>query len=115
MADILMSIELKNGINVDFIDQSNRYYGDFHRVKIDVIVKLPVVAAQLPKDLQTGAAKCNGYATYTTSLEQMGVQSADLESVSTALIDNFVNTVGRYLEKDNFVESLLRKRFRQYR
>lgn len=113
MTDIPTSIELKNGITINFIDQTNRYYGDFHRVKIDVIAKFPVNTTQLPKDVHAIAEECHGHMTYTTSLEQMGVQSADLKNVSTALIDNFVKTVGLYLEKDNFVESLLRKKLRR--
>jgi len=115
MTDILTSIKLKNGIVVDFFDQTNRYYGDFHRVKIDIVASFPVDSTQLPSELQSLAAECGNTATHNSTLEQMGVQSADLERVRAALIDNFMITVGCYFEKDNFVESLLRKKLRQVR
>ncbi len=109
MSDLVTSVKLKNGVVVDFIDRSNRYYGDFHRVKIDVVAKFPVDREQLPEELHEIAACCDGEATYQRSLEQMGVKTAEVEAVGQALIDNFIETVGRYLEKENFVESLLRK------
>lgn len=109
MANLITTVELKNGIVVDFLDSSNRYYGDFHRVKIDAIAKIPISAAQMPEELQSLAESCEGETTYEHSLEQMGVKSADIESVTRSLIDNFVETVGSYLEKEHFAESLLRK------
>ena len=109
MTNLIASVELKNGIVVEFLDQSNRYYGDFHRVKIDAIAKIPVSTAQMPEELQSLAESCEGEITYERSLEKMGVKSADIESVTRSLIDNFVETVGSYLEKEHFAESLLRK------
>ncbi len=109
MTDVIFSKKLKNGIVVDFVDRSNRYYGDFHRVKIDVVAKFPVDTTLLPEELQEIATGCNGEATYQRSLEQMGVKTAEVGTVTQALIDNFIATVGSYLEKENFVELLLRK------
>ena len=109
MADLITSVKLKNGIVVDFMDRSNRYYGDFHRVKIDVVAKVPVDAVRMPQELRALAEECAGETTYERSLEQMGVKSADIEAVTRALIDNFIKTVGSYLEKENFAESLLRR------
>ena len=110
MTDCLTSVLLGNGIIVNFIDRSNRYYGDFHRVKIDIIAKFPVNVEQLPEELHALAAASGGMATYERSLEKMGVPSADLENVAKTLIDNFIGTVGCYLEKETFVESLLYKK-----
>ena len=109
MTDFITSVELKNGIVVDFLDRSNRYFGDFHRVKIDVIARIPVDAVQMPQELQALAEECAGEMTYERSLEQMGVKGADIDAVTSSLIDNFIKTVGSYLEKENFAESLLRK------
>jgi len=112
MADLITTVELKNGIVVEFYDRSNRYYGDFHRVKIDVVAKLPVDATQVPDELYALAGVSEGEVTYERSLEQMGVKGADIEKVTVSLIDNFIKTAGCYLVKDNFVESLLRKQLR---
>lgn len=108
----MTSIKLKNGIVVDFVDRSNRYYGDFHRVKIDVVAKFPVDKSHLPEELHEIADCCGGEATFQRSLEQMGVKTAEVEAVAQALVANFIDTAGSYFEKRNFVESLLRKQLR---
>ncbi len=115
MTEPLTSVELKHGIVVDFFDRSNRYFGDFYRVKIDVVARLPISDVQLPDELLTIAQGCAGVAIYEHSLEQMGVTTAERAAVTQALIDNFIATVGSYLEKDNFVESLLRRQLKRRR
>ena len=72
MTDVIFSKKMKNGIVVDFVDRSNRYYGDFHRVKIDVVAKFPVDTTLLPEELQEIATGCNGEATFNDLLNRWG-------------------------------------------
>ncbi|MDX2495240.1 MAG: hypothetical protein QNK27_09795 [Desulfuromusa sp.] len=103
---------LGNGVAIEFFDQSNRYYGDFYRVKINAVATIPLIKKALPKDLHDFVATCPNYVTYTKSLERMGVVSSDVQKVTNSLVDDFIESVGRYLEKGNFAESLLRKNMR---
>ena len=103
------SIELDNGVRVDFLSQGNRYFGDFHRVKIIAIASIPLDVESLPADLQEIAAGCSGSIKYENTLERMGVATSKVETVTQALIDDFIQTVGSYLEKKSFAEGLLRK------
>ena len=102
--------ELKNGVVVEFFEQSNRYFGDFNRVKINAIATIPFGVDSLPKDLRKFAVTYPGCVTYEKSLEQMGVETSQVITVTKFLVDSFIQSVGSYLEKKNFAENLLRKR-----
>ena len=101
--------ELNNGVVVEFFDQGNRYFGDYHRVKINAVVTIPFDLASLPDDLQKFAATYSDCVKLNKTLEQMGVATSKVEAVTESLIDNFIKTVGGYLEKENFAVCLLRK------
>lgn len=103
-------VKLSNGVAVKFFDQSNRYFGDFHRIKIQAIATIPFDYSFLPNDLQKFSADLAGCVTYEKSLEQMGVSTERLQSVTESLIDCFLDSVGCYLEKKDFAERLLRKK-----
>lgn len=113
MMEPFKSIELSSRITVDFFDHSNRYYGDFHRVKITASTKIPFDIDSIPADLQPLAQKNNGSISYTKDMEQMGVPSAKVDTVKESLISNFMVTVGSYLQKDNFATGLLRQKMVQ--
>ena len=101
--------KLNNGVVVEFFDQSNRYFGDYYRVKINAIATIPVIVDLLPKELQKVSATCPDYINYEKSLEQMGVATSEVQAVTEALINNFITSVAGYMEGNNFSESLLRK------
>ena len=101
--------ELKNGVVIEFFDQTNRYFGDFNRVKISVIATIPILASSLPADLQKVAATYPGFIVYEKSLEQMGVVTSQVKTVTESLVTSFITSVGSYLEKQSFAENLLRK------
>ena len=102
--------ELKNGIVVEFFDLSNRYFGDFHRVKINALVTVPLDVNALPADLQKFVASRHNCVTYEKSLEQMGVETSQVQAVTESLMNNFIESVGCYLEKKDFAEKLLRNK-----
>ena len=102
-------IELKKGIVVEFFNHGNRYFGDFHRVKISVLVTLPLSKVALAEDLQGFATGYPDYICYEKTLERMGVTTHLVETVRQGLIDDFLKTVAGYLKKNGFAESLLRR------
>ncbi len=100
---------LDNGVVFEFFSQGNRYFGDFHRVEISVVVTVPFVQATLASDLQEFAANYPGFIHYERKLERMGVATDQLEAVRHGLIADFIKTVAGYLKKQSFAESLLRR------
>ncbi len=109
MSETFKRVELGHGIVVEFSDQSNRYYGDFHRVKVVAVSTIPFVQEALPDELQQFALSYQGRVTFEKNMEQMGVTSTNVDSVKNGMVDNFIASVGSYLKNDNFAESLIRK------
>lgn len=107
MSKSFKSVGLDNGVTVDFFSAGNRYFGDFHRVKIVAIATIPLVVESLPANLQQAAV--GGTIKYEKTLERMGVTTDRVETVIQTLIDDFIQTVGCYLVKKSFAEGLLRK------
>lgn len=107
--------ELKNGVVVEFFDQSNRYFGDYNRVKINALATIPFNINSLPGDLQIFAATHPDCVVYEKSMEQMGVESRKVQAVTESLMDSFIKSVASYLEKKNFAENLLRKSMNEKR
>lgn len=110
MNKLINTIRLNNDIVVDFFDQSNRYFGDFHRIKINVSATIPFAVESLSPDLQKFAATYPRGVSYETTLERMGVTTSEVETITYSLINDFIESAGSYLEKKDFAERLLRKK-----
>lgn len=98
---------LLNGLQLEFFDQSNRYFGDYHRVKIVIRCQVALrpewlTAAPEPLELDQLRALLGDCVTFERSLEQMGVASAQLETVKNNLIDGFLKTTAGYLGSEGF-------------
>jgi hypothetical protein len=109
MNKLFDKIELANGVLVELFTQGNRYFGDYHRLQINVIVTIPLDIDSLPTDLKNAGGKRTNYITYERTLERMGVATNQVDSVTKSMIDDFIKTTGCYLEKKEFAEYLLRK------
>lgn len=105
----LNKIELDNGVVVEFYPHGNRYFGDYHRLQIKVIARIPFDEVTLPEDLKKSASSHSGFIEYEKTLERMGVATSQIDAATQSMIDNFLKTVGCYLEKKDFAEFWLRK------
>ena len=85
---------LPNGLSVVFFDQSNRYFGDYHRVRIEahISVSHPDLAEPLIK---------------MRILERMGVAGAEVAAVRQQLCDDFWNHAAGYLGRADYPARLL--------
>ncbi len=82
---------LSNGLTLVFYDRSLRYFGDYHRVRIEVQCRLADSDADLPLH----------------NLERMGVAGAAVGQVREELIGNFLQSARNYLEQPDFPARLL--------
>jgi hypothetical protein len=101
MTEFRQPITLKNGIRISFSDQTNRYFGDFHRIHIQVEIALPEGfswPAAVPR--KTSLVK---------TLEKMGVPGAHVEQEKQALIEGYLEAAKNYLEADDFPQRLAAK------
>lgn len=101
-------VELNNGLVLSFFDHTNRYYGDYHRVRVEVRAPIPVCASCFPEtdnpDAEADKARLllGPDVIFQVELERMGVAGGDVETVRRELVDQFVRTSRVYLELDEF-------------
>ncbi|OHB32400.1 MAG: hypothetical protein A2X84_12565 [Desulfuromonadaceae bacterium GWC2_58_13] len=108
MDHILRTDHLANGVRVDFIDGSNRYFGDYHRLRIEIRCRIAVtpqlfVAAADPcAEAARVRSRLGDEILWVRHLERMGVAGGDLEMVRNEMIESFVKSSFPYLQSQLF-------------
>ncbi|MEJ2199700.1 MAG: hypothetical protein P8X63_01600 [Desulfuromonadaceae bacterium] len=119
MEQILRSECLHNGAQVDFVDQSNRYFGDYHRVKIEIRCRLTIRpelfgTAEDPRAEADRVRRLLGAEVlWCRQLERMGVAGADLDRVRHEMIESFVKSSFSYLQHSHFPARLISRELAQ--
>jgi hypothetical protein len=85
------SERLANGVELSFSDCSNRYFGDYHRVRVDVLVRVPATS---------------GTVETIRHLERMAVPGAQVAAVRERLVDDFLRHAARYLAHPDYPQRL---------
>ena len=105
------TIDLNGGLTLRIADCTNRYFGDYHRIKLVVSCDLPVTLEGLPEDWRQREAQARELVGdsfhFERSLERMGVASADVDAVSEELLAGFLTSTGHYLTQPSFVAKLV--------
>ena len=98
---------LDNGLKISFRDESNRYFGDYHRVC--VIATIRYTLDQLADDsLRLRATAVYGeQIKLEKRLERMGVPSAEVEQTRNALVDDFMRHASTYLSRPDYPRLLI--------
>lgn len=101
---------LANGLHLRFFDQSNRYFGDYHRVRIVVAIELALDNKLLDDQELLSAGKKRFGATVTTSkvLERMGVPGARVAALRAELVASYQLEAQSYLSRPEVPLRLLR-------
>jgi len=118
MATILREEKLANGLQITFADESNRYFGDYHRVC--VVATIACLLHDLPVEgpddevLRRQAIELIGdRLSVVKRLERMGVPTAAVVEVRTALIDDFLRHASAYLCRPEYPRSLIKAELRK--
>ncbi|MDT8441317.1 MAG: hypothetical protein RQ723_06620 [Desulfuromonadales bacterium] len=100
---------LANGLEIVFTDASNRYFGDYHRLRIEVTLQLT-----LPEDDPDGdgfwlaARRLLGTRfRQVRTLERMGVPSAEVTATRQQLIDSYLQSTAAYLARPEALRALI--------
>ncbi len=112
MMTTLRETQLENGIKLVFTDESNRYFGDYHRVCVvaTLICKLSLLPCVNSDDAvfkQKALDSLGKELTVVKRFERMGVASADVETVRTSLIETFLQHSSPYLSRAGYARSLV--------
>lgn len=110
MTSIIREMTLGNGLIVRFYDQTRHYYGDFYLVKIEIVceVFLSPDCFDDPGDFEDARRLLGVPAVYRRTLEQMGVPSTAIGTVTNRLLDNFISHSLPYFSAPGFVARFLR-------
>ncbi len=109
---------LANGLILTFFDQSNRYYGNFHRVVVELQIRLPLTLDLFSDKDEPAAALAQARLLLgselieTRKLERMGVVGEAVEQVRDHLIADFLGTAGPYLGRPDYPRQLLASRLK---
>ena len=85
---------LENGVSVAFFDLSNRYFGDYHRVRVEVRISVLVPGQEQPL-------------VKVRMLDRMGVPGAEVPAVRARLADDFWINAAAYLGRADYPARLL--------
>lgn len=114
----MYSVTLANGLVLEFVDHSNRYFGDYWRVRIEARCRVPLSAAfSDPADPELAQARAllGDEVAYTRSLERMGVPSAEVDAAIRSLIDSFLSSTFAYLGDLSFAARFVRQKLAECR
>lgn len=91
---LIKRIVLSRDLVLEFSDRSNRYFGDYHRILIEI-------------DAQVESADQTVRLRYQRPLKKMGVCSAEAGDVTESLIEQFLATTVTYMGRAGFTQKLL--------
>ena len=100
----LRQIVLPNSLHLVCRDDTRRYFGDYHLVRVLLSLSIPLEQRFFRDDEECRVARTllPDPVVYCRSAERMGVPSADVEAVRTALIDDLLRHAGKYLGSAQF-------------
>ncbi len=114
--NVLKEWTLRNGIQMKIIDETVRYYGDYHNVKLILIATVPI------KEGYLSCFKDSPY--YERILEllvpsrefrreflKVGVSGEVLERTKQEIVENFEKNALLYMEKDHFPAKFAKSEF----
>lgn len=102
---------LPNGLRIAFYDETNRYFGDYHRVCLRVVITCDPVAAQAAAPAgdyfwSEAAAVLDGPLRVEKKLERMGVAGADVAATLNILLTEFSNVADDYMARPDYPKRL---------
>lgn len=109
---------LPNGLRIAFYDETNRYFGDYHRVCLRVVLSVDTSFAGLATAAEAAfwqqvAAACGETLQVIRKLERMGVPGVAVEGTVASLIDDFLAT-SAYLSRPDYPRRLAEEELRRH-
>ncbi len=108
---LFRTVTLPNELMIEFDDLSNRYFGDYWRVSIEVRCRIAVNIALGESDSEFARARTlfGEEVIYRRTLEKMSVPGNEVEEVRRSLVESFLSNAGPYLSDPSFAERFVRK------
>ncbi len=102
---------LANGLILEFFDLSNRYFGDYWHLCLEVRCRVPLAADSLAEaELERARALLGESIDYSRRLERMGVPSDEVSRVRQQMVEAFLANARPYLSNPAFPGRLIASR-----
>ena len=97
-------IVLPNSLHLVCRDDTRRYFGDYHLVRVLLSLSIPLEPRFFRDEDERRVARSllPDPVVYCRSAERMGVPTADVEAVRTVLVDDLLLHAGKYLGSAQF-------------
>ncbi len=102
-------ISLANGLTVCFYHHTHRYFGDYHRIRVEIICEVPVTEEYFETAAECAEARAvlGGPVVFRRNLEMMGIPGAEVERCLDNTIENFTKNSLSYLLSPSFPRKLV--------
>jgi hypothetical protein len=109
LMELSREIPLDNGLKVSFYHHIHRYFGDYHRINVDIICEVPLLEKYFTtkEEFTEARAILGRNAVFRRHLELMGVSSAKVEQSLENVIANFSRYSLTYLSSSLFPRKLV--------
>lgn len=106
---LVKQLDLPNGLTVNFCNNSHRYFGDYHRVRVEISCEIPILEEYFSCHEEFVEAKraLGDSVHFRRHVERMGVSTADLEASLESIIESFCGHSLTYLESPDFPRKLI--------
>jgi hypothetical protein len=107
--ELAREISLENGLTVSFYQHTHRYFGDYHRIKVEIICEVPLLEEYFASQAEfaEAVASFGSKAVFRRNLELMGVSSAEVAPSLEGVIANFSSHSLSYLSSPLFPRKLV--------
>lgn len=109
MASLIREMTLENSLVVRFFDHTRLYYGDFYLVKVEIVCVVPLCPDYFDEHAEIEEVRrlVGDPAMYRRTVEQMGVPSTAITTVTEQLIGNFISHSLPYFSASGFPRKFL--------
>jgi hypothetical protein len=109
---VIKEQRLANGLLIFFTDESNRYFGDYHRICVvaTIVCNLNDLLTENSDDegfFHRAIEKLGTQLAVVKRFERMGVATADVEAVRAELIESFLRHATSYLSRPEYPRALV--------
>jgi hypothetical protein len=113
----IRQIILPNALHLVCREDSHRYFGDYHLVRVLMSVAVPLEPRFFDDEDECRAARklLPDPVVYRRVAERMGVSSSNVDAVRTALVDDLLRHAGGYLGSAQFPRKFIRSELARIR
>lgn len=113
--DCLRSYSLDNGLAVNIINKTYRYFGSYFTVFLELISEIPVKREYFAsdEDFENALSLLGEKQIYCKEIKRHSVYEEDISNVIDVTIRYFEENSLPYLNKDQFLKKFILKRFKE--